>query len=794
MQALELAEYLVAHGQFTTVAEAVSVLNLIFVEEVGASGVINTVTGGAAATVIGGAGQSALDVATTADLVAKAVESRSAAISLMADGVKAKAAAVLGVEYGVVAASIAPLLGIGIGDLMYRSNPSLWTKISQTLLPFCYEGTSRVPVYAYINEYGNWVTSIPERVMNALRNLFNVEVPLVPAPSSDTLEAGVYTTGAMSVADVVRTLELAPGASYPDLTPYEDIYGASCWHTQGYPSPAGSAPYGGVGEITIYDDGSVTISGYVIGARFGPAGVTNITISHNASTASRGGYEHVSAGEDPYFPGERDYQEGTVLWPYTGTPSPGLEHITRYDPIEGTTEVETTYPISITPTANPTIEGWPSPSQNPEEYPDPTTTTVPSLQIDPYIQPTQDPTEVASPTIYPYPQEDPTKPRDPDRVINDTIDPPTPTITDVIPIPSGVVPDPPMPSTPSPFSSVVGMVSVYHPTAAQLYAFEQWLWVTYQDATIDKIWNNPFDGVISLFELYCTPTDNGYRNIHCGFLDSGINSALVSRYTEIDCGTLGIPEFYGNYLDYSPYSKAHIYLPFIGIQELNVDDIVGHAVNVKYRIDEYNGSCIAMITVAKVTTVGEEEIEYSNIMYQFSGNCAVELPLSGGSQAAIKAGMMQADAYQYASNVSVGASLIGGVASAVGGLLMGALGMGLNGANQIANAATQYASGKANYLSNMLSGKSTVQKSGTFGSSHGALGVKKPFITITRPKQVAVPNYEELYGFPAHKMVTIGACTGFLRCKEVHVISPTATDQEKSMIEAMLKSGVYVTE
>ena len=93
-----------------------------------------------------------------------------------------------------------------------------------------------------------------------------------------------------------------------------------------------------------------------------------------------------------------------------------------------------------------------------------------------------------------------------------------------------------------------------------------------------------------------------------------------------------------------------------------------------------------------------------------------------------------------------------------------------------------------------LGPKSTVQKSGQFGSSYGAMGIKTPFITITRPKQIQVPNYNELYGYPAHKMVTVGACTGFLRCREVHVISPTASDEEKALIENLMKSGVYVTE
>ena len=51
-----------------------------------------------------------------------------------------------------------------------------------------------------------------------------------------------------------------------------------------------------------------------------------------------------------------------------------------------------------------------------------------------------------------------------------------------------------------------------------------------------------------------------------------------------------------------------------------------------------------------------------------------------------------------------------------------------------------------------------------------------------------------LYGYPAHKMVVIGDCTGYLRCREANVQSSLATEEEKSLIEQLLKSGVYVTE
>lgn len=365
----------------------------------------------------------------------------------------------------------------------------------------------------------------------------------------------------------------------------------------------------------------------------------------------------------------------------------------------------------------------------------------------------------------------------------------------------GIIPFPSMPGGSGEgagYPSIVpasgsGLIHVYNPTSAEMVSFGNWLWVTYADASIDKIWNNPFDGIIGAFELYCTPSVDGRDNIRSGFLTCPTSSNLVrQRYVEIDCGTVVVPEFYGNYLDYSPYSQCYIYLPFIGINEVSVDDIVGHAVNIRYRVDCYNGSCIAMIYVAKAN--------YRNLCYQFAGNCAVELPLAGGSQAAIKAGVLQAEAYSRASLISAGVSGINsiGQGAARGALFgggLGALAGGLGGiANAIAGNISAYQNSQAGIEAARVANKSSVQHSGQFGASHGAMGLKKPFVMIRNPIQVKVVNYNNDYGYPAHKRVVIGGCTGYLRVREVNVISAHATDAEKSAIESALKGGVYVSQ
>ena len=455
------------------------------------------------------------------------------------------------------------------------------------------------------------------------------------------------------------------------------------------------------------------------------------------------------------------------------------------DSLAGDTSESTVDPI----TANP------DPDINQELPPAPVPTPIPDTNVSNPDVPLVDSSVVNSTLIDELVEE-----------LANTLDPQPEQSSGIIPFPfmPGTPVDPDDPSQGSSYPSIVpasgsGLIHVYNPTPGEFVGFGNWLWVTYADATIDKIWNNPFDGIIGAHELYATPQTDGRDNIRSGFLVCPVQSDLVrQRYTEIDCGTVIVPEFYGNYFDYSPYSQAYIYLPFIGINEVSIDDIVGHAVNIRYRVDAYNGSCIAMIYVAKSG--------YRNLCYQFAGNCAVEVPLAGGSQAAIKAGMLQAEAYSRAAiqsaqiqkTASIGSGILNGAAgsSFAGPLagIIGALAGGTSGYIQgSANVAAAKLQGQAMQEAARYANKSSVQHSGQFGASHGAMGLKIPFIMIRNPIQVKVVNYNNDYGFPAHKRVIIGGCTGYLRVREVNVISAHATNEEKRAIEEELKAGVYVS-
>lgn len=66
-----------------------------------------------------------------------------------------------------------------------------------------------------------------------------------------------------------------------------------------------------------------------------------------------------------------------------------------------------------------------------------------------------------------------------------------------------------------------------------------------------------------------------------------------------------------------------------------------------------------------------------------------------------------------------------------------------------------------------------------------------PYLLLDRPQNLT-PADTSLHGQPTYRIVTIGDCTGYIRCEQVFAVGMTATDEEKQEIESLLKQGVLV--
>lgn len=302
-----------------------------------------------------------------------------------------------------------------------------------------------------------------------------------------------------------------------------------------------------------------------------------------------------------------------------------------------------------------------------------------------------------------------------------------------------------------PSGSASSLWSVYNPTQAQVDAFGSWLWSSNLVEQIKKLFNDPMQAIIGIHKVFVTPPTSGTGTIKCGYIDSGVSSALVSnQYRTLNCGTVSLSEYFGNVFDYSPFTEVSLYLPFIGIVRLDVSDVMRSSINVKYHVDVITGACLADV---KVSRDGAD-----SVLYQYAGSCIVTYPLSSGSYASALAGI-----------VSIAGGAIGTIATG-GALAPVAIGAAV-GATKL---------------------HSDVQKSGSFTGAAGAMGSKKPYLIISRPQTAMPSNYKKYEGNPSRHYTTIRSCSGFIKVKDVHVDKMSASNKELDMIESLLKSGIEV--
>lgn len=307
-----------------------------------------------------------------------------------------------------------------------------------------------------------------------------------------------------------------------------------------------------------------------------------------------------------------------------------------------------------------------------------------------------------------------------------------------------------------PSGSASALWSVYHPTQAQVNSFGAWLWTDNIITQIQQLLQNPMEGIITLHKVFAPPVDSGQGTIVVGRLDSNVPSATVNQqYVTVDCGEIDCLEQFGNVFDYPPFTSISIYLPFIGIAPLSVDDIMRSKIHVTYGVDVFTGVCLAMVEVSRDGNAVN--------MYQYAGVASVEYPLTG----------------------TVHNGLITGIMGMVGGFAT----IATAGAAAPVAAAGGVAAAGAGALT---TGRQSQSRSGNFSGNAGAMGIKTPYLIIERPQTKVAYTFPELAGYPTNKSLVLRECSGHVVVKHVHIEGVNATQGELIEIENLLQSGVLV--
>lgn len=333
---------------------------------------------------------------------------------------------------------------------------------------------------------------------------------------------------------------------------------------------------------------------------------------------------------------------------------------------------------------------------------------------------------------------------------------------------------PPLPTT----SAVdAGFITLYNPTVGQLNALANYMWSSPLQVwdNVKKIVANPMDCILGLSIVPVTPITGTMKSISVADVPTGVSARpITSQYVEVNCGTINVGEYWKAYLDYEPYTKAEIYLPYIGTHPIAVDDIMGKAIKIVYHVDLLSGACTAYVKCG------------NSVLYSFIGQCASSIPIaskdwtnviSGALTIATAIGSMVASGGAAAPMAGEAAgSAAGATASKEAAMTKAAM---IKGAGHVASTAV-----------NVL--KPSIGKSGSMSGTGGLMAIQKPYLILTRPRQAVPASQNHFMGYPSFMTAVVGTLSGYTEMEHIHLDGINATDNEIAEIEELLKGGVYL--
>jgi len=300
---------------------------------------------------------------------------------------------------------------------------------------------------------------------------------------------------------------------------------------------------------------------------------------------------------------------------------------------------------------------------------------------------------------------------------------------------------------------------------------------------------NPASFIVSAVALPCNYSIFSPGSFHNTMRMGGIVDYYVDNYPlgkiwgdteEFIFDLTDKPMYYDSYLDFEPFTKMSLLLPYIGCVPLKASECNGGIISVMYRFEALTGRCVALI---KTTDRNGRKTGY----YQYPGYAGFNLPWignnGGGSQmlhstanTALNISRMNAEFNDFKAKAS--ASKTGmSLASAETANKFGVAGAELGLAEEAGKFVTQ---------------DSRPHEMGSFGTNMGALGSDEIVLIIQRAQQAYPDRFYEINGYQTVSGGKISKYSGYTRFSYVELTDCEATQPEQTEIVELLKRGVYL--
>lgn len=283
---------------------------------------------------------------------------------------------------------------------------------------------------------------------------------------------------------------------------------------------------------------------------------------------------------------------------------------------------------------------------------------------------------------------------------------------------------------------------------------------------IKLLFNAPIESIISLrcypFRVSTIADTGDTMSIQISNVDmtSTGTPLLKTSPSMLSFGTITVPTYFNNFLDFAPYTKLELYLPYIGFVPLETNEVMGKDLLIQYAVDFLTGLCTAFVSVN----------DPARLLITADGQIGIDVPVGATNAAEIAKNNL-------ITGISTGAGLISSAASAaVTGNAMGVVGtLASAGVNAI----------NANQVH--------VSKGAIGNGTTGLYAPQQAFLTISRPVPRIPVSYEEHCGRPSGLTKHLQQLTGYTEVDRVHVEGlDIATEDEITEVERLLKSGVIL--
>ena len=294
--------------------------------------------------------------------------------------------------------------------------------------------------------------------------------------------------------------------------------------------------------------------------------------------------------------------------------------------------------------------------------------------------------------------------------------------------------------------SVSGEVcKTYKIDQIELKKLSQFLWSSGFLDNILLLNNSPIENIISLKALIGTVATTGTSQaLSLGNVVTTANAIPCNETITINVGSITLPRKYNNFLDFEPYTKVQIYLPFYGCAMLDSSLVIGRTITIKYIID-------VITATAKIKIIHADKT-----LYEFKTTCGSDLPITSSNRASVEMGYLS-------SGVGMGISIASG--NVLGGLASG-----------LSMAQSQYHSSTSGNVSGVL-------------NFHDSRMIT---VLVDRPVYTELRNFNKTHGRVCNLSKTLRDLRGFTKCAENVQIPFNCLDEERSMIIEQLVNGVII--